>query len=68
MNLIKNELYDLLKLRSDVFIVEQNCVYQDIDNMDIKGTHFFAYDSSNLIAYLREIGLGVLYPNHKSIG
>ena len=37
----KNELYDLLKLRSEVFVVEQNCVYQDIDDKDIKeGTHF----------------------------
>jgi ElaA protein len=64
----KNELNDLLKLRSKVFIVEQNCVYQDIDDKDIKGTHFFAYDSSNLIAYLRAMGLGIFYVNHLSIG
>ena len=64
----KNELYDLLKLRSEVFIVEQNCVYQDIDDKDIKGTHFFAHDGSDQIAYLRVMELGVFYPNHISIG
>ena len=64
----KNELYDLLKLRSEVFVVEQNCVYQDIDNKDKKGSHFFAHDGSDLIAYLRVMELGVFYPNHISIG
>ena len=63
-----NELYDLLKLRSEVFVVEQNCVYQDIDDKDIKGTHFFGQDGSDLIAYLRVTEAGVLYPNHISIG
>ena len=66
--LSKNELYDLLKLRSEVFVVEQNCVYQDIDDKDIKGTHFFGQDGSDLIAYLRVMEVGVLYPNHISIG
>ena len=64
----KNELYDLLKLRSEVFVVEQNCVYQDIDDKDIKGTHFFGQDGSDLIAYLRVTEVGVFYPNHISIG
>jgi len=64
----KNELYDLLKLRSEVFVVEQNCVYQDIDHKDIKGSHFFAHNGTDLIAYLRVIELGVFYPNHISIG
>ena len=64
----KNELYDLLKLRSEVFVVEQNCVYQDIDDKDIKGTHFFGHDGSDQIAYLRVMELGVFYPNHISIG
>ena len=64
----KNELYDLLKLRSEVFVVEQNCVYQDIDDKDIKGTHFFGQDGSDLIAYLRVMEVGVFYPNHISFG
>ena len=64
----KNELYDLLKLRSEVFVVEQNCVYQDIDDKDIKGSHFFAHNGSDLIAYLRVMKLGVFYPKHISIG
>ena len=41
----KSELYDFLKLRSEVFVVEQKCVYQDIDDKDIKGIHFFAYNN-----------------------
>ena len=64
----KNELYDLLKLRSEVFVVEQNCVYQDIDDKDIKGTHIFGHDGNDQIAYLRVMELGVFYPNHISIG
>ena len=64
----KNELYDLLKLRSEVFVVEQNCVYQDIDDKDIKGTHIFGHDGNDQIAYLRVTEVDVFYPNHISIG
>jgi len=35
------ELYQILRLRSEVFVVEQNCVYQDIDNKDHKALHLF---------------------------
>ncbi len=35
------ELYQILRLRSEVFVVEQNCVYQDIDNKDQKALHLF---------------------------
>ena len=35
------EIYNILKLRSEVFVVEQNCVYQDIDEKDKKATHLF---------------------------
>ncbi|CAN5336567.1 GNAT family N-acetyltransferase [soil metagenome] len=48
------ELYDLLQLRSEVFVVEQNCVYQDIDGKDDKAIHVLGYDEHDvLIAYAR---------------
>ena len=47
------QLYDLLQLRSEVFVVEQDCVYQDIDNKDKKAIHLLGYTNTNLIAYSR---------------
>ncbi len=48
-----NELYDILQLRSEVFVVEQDCVYQDIDGKDKKAIHLFAYKKDILVAYAR---------------
>ena len=39
--LTNEELYELLKLRSLVFVVEQNCIYQDLDDRDQKAVHLF---------------------------
>lgn len=47
------ELYSLLQLRSEVFVVEQNCVYQDIDGKDQKALHVLGYKEGKLIAYTR---------------
>ncbi|MDY2586222.1 GNAT family N-acetyltransferase [Winogradskyella aquimaris] len=47
------ELYDLLQLRSEVFVVEQDCVYQDIDGKDQKAFHVLGYKNQNLVAYTR---------------
>lgn len=47
------ELYSLLRLRSEVFVVEQNCIYQDIDNKDQKGIHVLGYFGGELVAYTR---------------
>ena len=47
------ELYSVLRLRSEVFVVEQDCVYQDIDNKDKKAIHLLGYTNTNLIAYSR---------------
>lgn len=47
------ELYDLLQLRSEVFVVEQDCVYQDIDGKDQKAFHMLGYKNKNLVAYTR---------------
>lgn len=51
--LTKNELYDLLQLRSEVFVVEQDCVYQDIDYKDQKSFHVLGFKNEKIIAYTR---------------
>ena len=51
--LSREELYDLLQLRAAVFVVEQDCVYQDIDGKDQKALHVMGYLNSDLIAYAR---------------
>lgn len=52
-DLTLNELYDILQLRAEVFIVEQNCVYQDIDSKDKKALHVIGIKNNKIIAYTR---------------
>ncbi|TDN88179.1 ElaA protein [Salegentibacter sp. 24] len=47
------ELYQVLQLRSEVFVVEQNCVYQDIDGKDEKALHVLGIKAGKVIAYTR---------------
>jgi ElaA protein len=49
------QLYEVLRLRSEVFVVEQQCVYQDVDGQDLQGEtrHLMAWDEDRLVAYLR---------------
>ena len=61
------ELYSLLKLRSEVFVVEQNCVYQDIDSKDEKAIHVLGYYNEDLAAYSRLFNKGC-YFEEASIG
>lgn len=51
--LTTQELYDVLQLRSEVFVVEQNCVYQDIDGKDQKALHVLGIKNNQLVAYTR---------------
>lgn len=51
--LTTDELYAILQLRSEIFVVEQNCVYQDIDYKDQKALHILGYKQGALIAYTR---------------
>lgn len=51
--LTTNELYELLKLRSEVFVVEQDCVYLDIDGNDPKALHVLGIKKNKIIAYTR---------------
>ena len=48
-----DELYEMLKLRSEVFIVEQNCVYHDPDGKDQLAWHVMAKEGNAIIAYTR---------------
>lgn len=56
-----DELYAILQLRSRVFIVEQNCIYNDVDGKDQLAWHLMATEESNLIAYTRILPPGVVY-------
>lgn len=47
------ELYDILQLRSEVFVVEQDCVYQDIDGKDAEALHVIGFKNDKLVAYTR---------------
>ena len=51
--LTTQELYELLQLRSEVFVVEQDCVYQDIDGKDQNALHVLGYKNEKLVAYTR---------------
>lgn len=61
------ELYDALKLRSEVFVVEQNCVFLEPDGKDQKCHHLSLYDQDSLVAYARLVPPGLSYPE-MSIG
>lgn len=56
-----NELYSLLQLRSEVFVVEQDCVYQDIDGKDDKALHIMGFHDGNLVAYTRCFPPGIYF-------
>lgn len=59
--LTNDELYDLLHLRNQVFIVEQNCVYLDIDQKDKNCFHVLMYDGNDLAGYSRILPAGLSY-------
>lgn len=60
--LTTEELYKILKLRAEVFVVEQDCVYQDLDEKDKKAYHLFTQSDGEVAAYLRILQKGVSYP------
>ena len=57
------ELYQILRLRSEVFVVEQDCVYQDIDNKDQNAIHLYYIDNDEIVAYTRIFKAGHYYEN-----
>jgi ElaA protein len=78
-DLSPNELYAILQLRNEVFAIEQNCVYPDLDNKDQPAYHLMGWskgllsenndkaDSYRLVAYTRIMPPGIAYPE-PSIG
>jgi len=69
-----DQLYELLKLRIDVFVVEQNCPYPDLDgekdclDRHSDTIHLLGYQEGTLVAYLRILSKGQSYPNYISLG
>jgi len=77
----KEQLYAILQLRTQVFVVEQKCAYQEVDGLDLDGDtcHLMAWDNDRLVAYLRlldpisqggdvVIGRVVVAPEARSLG
>lgn len=72
------ELYSVLQLRTEVFVVEQNCVYQDIDGKDQKAIHLIGEYENQTVAYARlfqpgdyfekaSIGRVIVKPSHRHL-
>ncbi|HCN50500.1 MAG TPA: GNAT family N-acetyltransferase [Chryseobacterium sp.] len=61
------ELYAVLKARIDVFVIEQNCPYPDLDNYDQKAVHIWAEENGAILAYCRVFDKGIKY-EETSIG
>ena len=66
--LTTSELYQLLQLRTEVFVVEQNCPYQDCDGKDYNSIHLLGYENEQLVAYARIVPKGISYEKYPSIG
>ena len=62
-----DELYAILRARAEVFVVEQNIIYLDMDGIDFRSTHLFVKESDMICSYLRIIDPDVKYPE-MSIG
>lgn len=60
--------YQIAQLRAEVFIVEQNCVYQDLDGRDQESLHLCIFEKGQLVAYCRLLPPGLAYENYASIG
>ncbi len=61
------ELYQIMVLRQEVFVVEQNCPYLDADGKDQIGRHLMGYQNNQLVAYTRLLPAGASYPAYSSI-
>ena len=65
--LSKEKLYQIIRLRLEVFVLEQNCIYQDLDNKDQKAIHLVGEEDGKVIAYTRLFKKGDYFEN-ASIG
>ena len=62
-----NELYEILQLRAEIFVVEQNCVYNDLDGLDKSAVHQFLKKDGEIVAYSRLLKPGTRFSEY-SIG
>ena len=60
-DLTPSELYSIMRLRNEVFVVEQNCIFQDADNKDLYCHHLMLFENKQLIAYARLVPPGLSY-------
>jgi ElaA protein len=68
-DLTVHELYEILRLRQEIFVVEQNCPYQDTDRKDYQSYHLMGFGEDGVLyCYTRLIPEGVSYPGFTSIG
>ncbi|HYQ58072.1 MAG TPA: GNAT family N-acetyltransferase [Draconibacterium sp.] len=65
--LTTSELYNILQLRAEIFVVEQNCVYNDLDGLDKNAIHQFLEKDGQIVAYSRLLKPGTRF-NDYSIG
>ena len=63
-----DELYDVLRLRSEVFVVEQKCIFLDIDNNDRKAFHTIGFIGDEVVATTRLFDKDIMYDGYQSIG
>ena len=63
-----NELYALLRLRSEVFVVEQKCIFLDVDNNDQKAFHTIGFIGDEVVATTRLFDKDIMYDGYQSIG
>jgi len=66
-SLTPHELYAILRLRTEVFVIEQTCIFQDMDNKDQQCYHLMCWNDGLLIAYARLVPPGISY-EEPSIG
>jgi ElaA protein len=59
--LTNKELYEIIKLRIDIFVVEQNCPYPELDRKDYSAVHHFITENDEIVAYLRILPRGISY-------
>ena len=67
-DLSNKTLYNILQLRSQIFVLEQKCLYQDMDNFDNKAYHIVAEENNEIIGYSRIINKNEYYKDFCSIG
>lgn len=66
--LSNSELYQILKLRAVVFVVEQNAAYLDLDDKDQDSIHLFIKEDDEIVSYIRVLPKGVNFSDDASIG